>query len=104
MKGAEAREREGPPWFERAAKTRMAVLAATALGLGWLLFHGAPTALDSDLLVPRASRFTAMGATPYFAAIYTFVNVHHFLMDAVLWRRESPEARYLLARPRLTPR
>ena len=97
MKGAEAREREGPPWFERAAKTRMAWLAASALGLGWLLFHGAPTALD-DLLVPRASRFTAMGPTPWFAAIYTFVNVHHFLMDAVLWRRESPEARYLFAR------
>ena len=32
MKGAEAREREGPPWFERAAKTRMAWLAASALG------------------------------------------------------------------------
>ena len=94
MRGAEAREREGPPWFERAAKTRLAMLAAAALGLGWLFFHGAPAVLD-DLLVPRASRFTAMGPTPYFAAISTFVNVHHFLMDAVLWRRESPEARYL---------
>jgi hypothetical protein len=77
--------------------SRLALLVTSALGLGWLLFHGAPTALD-DLLVPRASRFTAMGPTPYFAAIYTFVNVHHFLMDAVLWRRESPETRYLFAR------
>ena len=29
-------------------------------------------------------------ATPYFAAIYVVVNLHHYLMDMVLWRRENP--------------
>lgn len=93
----EAREREGPPWFETSARVRVGMLAASALGLGWVLFHGAPSALD-DLLVPRRARFavSALGTTPYFAALYTFVNIHHFVMDSVIWRRENPETRYLL--------
>jgi hypothetical protein len=96
LRAGEAREREGPPWFERAASVRLAALAASALALGWLLFHGAPTALD-DLLVPRHPRASdaALGPTPYFAALYTFVNIHHFAMDSVIWRRENPETSYL---------
>jgi hypothetical protein len=95
LKGGEAREREGPPWFERSARVRLGLLAVTALGLGWVLFHGTPAALD-DFLVPRASRFTAMGATPYFAALFAVVNIHHYFMDAVIWRRENRQTRYLV--------
>jgi hypothetical protein len=97
LRANEAREREGPPWFETSARTRLGIIALSALGLGWLLFHGAPTALD-DALVPRHARLSAlpMGPTPCFAALYTFVNVHHFFMDWVIWRRENPETRYLL--------
>jgi hypothetical protein len=103
LRGSEAREREGPPWFEVSARVRLGLLAASALALGWVLFHGAPSVLD-DLLVPRRLRAlhpneAAMGPTPYFAAIYTLVNIHHFFMDAVIWRRENPETRYLLGRP-----
>ncbi len=97
LKGGEAREREGPPWFERSASVRLGLLAASALGLGWVLFHGAPAALD-DFLVPRRSRLTDMGLTPYFAALYAVVNLHHFVMDAVIWRRDNPRTRYLAAR------
>ncbi len=98
LRRGEAREREGPPWFELSAATRLGALAASALGLGWLLFHGAPSLLD-DLLVPRRlpAGLAALGPTPYFAALYTVVNVHHFFMDSVIWRRENPETRYLLA-------
>jgi len=94
LRAPEAREREGPPHFETSAKVRLGVLAVSALGLGWLLFHGAPTALD-DLFTPKRSRFTDMGPTPYFAALYAFVNIHHYLMDSVVWRRENPETRWL---------
>jgi hypothetical protein len=94
LKGNEARERQGPPWFEMSARARLGILAASAIGLGWILFHGAPTALD-DLLVPRRARFTDMGPTPYFAALYTFVNIHHYFMDAAIWRRDNPLTRYL---------
>jgi hypothetical protein len=96
LRGSEAREREGPPWFETSARVRIGLLAASALGLGWLLFHGLPSALD-DWFVPRRARLAPglLGATPCFAAIYAFVNIHHFVMDAVIWRRENPETRYL---------
>jgi hypothetical protein len=98
LKGNEAREREGPPWFERSAGVRVGALAVSALLLGWLLFHGAPAALD-DFLVPRRSRFTDLGPTPYFAAIVAFVNIHHYFMDYVIWRRDNPQTRYLFRAP-----
>jgi len=97
LKGTEAREREGPPWFERAAGARLGLLAVAALGLGWVLFHGAPSALD-DFLVPRRWRYTDMGPTPYFASLFAIVNIHHYFMDTVIWRRDNPKTRYLMAR------
>jgi hypothetical protein len=94
MRGNEAREREGPPWFEVSRAVRLGTLAVSAVGLGVVLFHAGPSVLDGGL-VARGERLSAMGGTPYFAAVYAFVNVHHFFMDWVLWRRENPETRYL---------
>jgi hypothetical protein len=104
LRASEAREREGPPWFEKAASVRLGGLAASALALGWLFFHGLPTALD-DLLVPRHPRASEamLGPTPYFAALYTFVNIHHFAMDSVIWRRDNPETRYLTPSAGIVP-
>ena len=97
LKGNEAREREGPPHFELSARTRVGVLAVSALALGWLLFHGLPTALDDLFVNKRRALEAPIGPTPWFAAIYAFVNIHHYLMDSVIWRRENPETRYLAA-------
>jgi hypothetical protein len=91
----EARERERAPFFE-ARRARLGLLAASALGLGWVLFHGAPWLLDGAL-VSRKDRWSALGPTPYFAALYTFVNLHHYFMDHVIWRRDNPLTRYLRA-------
>jgi hypothetical protein len=95
MKRNQAREREGPPWFEMAAPARLGLLAVSALGLGWILFHGAPTFLDDLLVSPREARTSGLGRTPYFAALYAFVNLHHYVMDSVAWRRDNPETRFL---------
>jgi len=99
LKGNEARAREQAPWFETSARTRLGMLAVSALALGWILFHGAPTALD-DMLVPRRPHGPAamLGPTPYFAAIYAFVNLHHYFMDFVIWRKDNPRTQYLFAR------
>jgi hypothetical protein len=96
LRGNEAREREGPPWFEVSSAVRLGTLAVSAIVLGIVLFHIAPSMLDGAL-VPRKDRGSVLGATPYFAALYTFVNIHHFFMDYVIWRRENPETRYLRA-------
>jgi hypothetical protein len=65
--------------------------------LGVVLFHLLPSALDAALIDERAARFSSLGATPYFAAIFSVVNLHHYFMDAVLWRRDNLETRYLRA-------
>ncbi len=97
MKGNEAHEREGPPHFDISARTRVGILAVSAVALGWVLFHGLPTAMDDLFIKKKVFFWEPIGTTPYFAAIYAFVNIHHYLMDAVIWRRENPETRFLHA-------
>jgi hypothetical protein len=99
MRRNEAREAEGPPAFGRPVAVRLGFLAAAALALGWLLFHGAPAYFDGILVAPRArgQEPDALGVTPFFAAFFVVVNLHHYLMDTVIWRRDTPEMRYLRA-------
>ena len=95
----EARAREGPPSFGRPAAVEVGFLAVGAIALGWLLFRGAPSFLDDAFASTAARRAVpgqGMGPTPFFAALFVFVNIHHYFMDAVIWRKGSPEARYLL--------
>jgi hypothetical protein len=96
LKGNEARERERAPFFDTAAKARLGLLAAAALGLGWVLFHGVPDLFDGAL-VSKKDRLSSLGPTPYLAAINAVVNIHHYFMDHVIWRRENPLTRYLRA-------
>jgi len=93
LKGNQARERELDPWFEPSLTARLTVLALSALALGFVLFHGAPELLD-HMLVSR-ERARVLGPTPYFAALYAFVNIHHYFMDTVIWRQDNPLTRYL---------
>jgi hypothetical protein len=97
MKRNEARESEGPPTFGRPVAVRLAFLAISSVALAWLLFRGAPEYLDG-ILVARPARGAmpdALGETPYFAAIFVIVNIHHYFMDHVIWRRENPDTRYM---------
>ncbi|MGK4001510.1 hypothetical protein WMF31_02720 [Sorangium sp. So ce1036] len=94
----EAREAEGPPSFGRPTGLRLGILAASAIGLGWVLLRGAPALLDGALVLGTSGgeAATDLGDTPYLAAIYVSVNIHHYFMDNVIWRRENPGTRYLL--------
>lgn len=97
MKRNEARAHEGPPSFGRPVAVRLGLLAVSALGLGFFLFRGLPDFLDSAF-VPRLARGAepdALGETPYFAAVFVVVNIHHYFMDHVIWRRDNPDTRYL---------
>ena len=97
MKGNEARASEGPPTFGRPAAVRLGFLAVSALGLGWLLFRGAPSFLDAAFVArpARGALPDALGETPYFAAFFVVVNIHHYFMDHVVWRRGNPDTRFL---------
>ena len=96
MKRNEARESEGPPTFGRPVAVRLGFLAVSALGLGWLLFRGLPAYLDGIFVVPRRGGVTdALGETPFFAAFFVVVNIHHYFMDNAIWRRDNPDTRFL---------
>jgi hypothetical protein len=99
LKRNEAREAEGPPLFGRPTALRLGILAVSAIALGWVLFRGVPGFLDSSLVLASTpgDRTLSLGETPYFAAIFVFVNIHHYFMDTVIWRRENPETRHLRA-------
>ena len=84
--------------FGPAPLGSVAILALLAIALGWLLFHGAPDLFDAMRLTAHRrarERVGDLGVTPYFAAFFAFVNIHHYFMDNVIWRRENPETRYL---------
>jgi hypothetical protein len=94
----QAKAAEQPPYFGPPARQRLWFLALSSVALGWLLFHGAPDLLDAVRLGQHRAahaRLGDLGATPYFAGLFAFVNIHHYFMDSVLWRRENPDTRYL---------
>jgi hypothetical protein len=97
MKRNEARAEEGPPSFGRPVAVRLGLLAFSALFLGWFLFRGAPGLLDAALVIgsSRGTATDALGKTPFLAAFFVVVNIHHYFMDYVIWRRDNPEMRYL---------
>mgnify|MGYP000010460912 CR=1 FL=1 len=96
LEGNKAREREQAPYFERSATVRLLGLAIASLGLGWFFFHIGPTIFDTLIGSRLATKqYDPIGPTPCFAALFAFVNIHHYCMDAVIWRKENPETRYL---------
>jgi hypothetical protein len=92
-RAAEQASHFGPPAYQR-----LLPLAVGALALGWILFHALPELLDGARLSAHRRARAALGdlgATPYFAALFVFVNIHHYFMDNVIWRRENPDMRFL---------
>lgn len=86
------------------ALRRLGLFFMTAVGLAWLFFHGVPDVLDGTLVASAASMglepdvsARGLGTTPYLAAFATFINIHHYFIDHVIWRRENPDLRYLRA-------
>ena len=96
----QAKAAESPPFFGPPARQRLLFLAASSVALGWLLFHGSPDLLDAARINAHRhthERLGDLGPTPYFAAFFAFVNIHHYFMDNVIWRRENPDTKYLQA-------
>jgi hypothetical protein len=98
LKRNQARDEASALEFGPPALARLWWLAAGAVALGWLLFHAAPELFDAIRISDHRrshERLGDLGPTPWFAGIFAFVNIHHYFMDNVLWRRENPDTRYL---------
>jgi hypothetical protein len=94
------------PFMSRSAGARVALLGVTAVALAWVLFHGAPELLDAALF-PHRDRLVdpgSLGVAPCVAAFFVCVNIHHYFMDYVIWRRENPETALLPLAPSPRPR
>jgi hypothetical protein len=94
-----ALEQAGPPSFKGSVGRELTLLSLSAVALGWLLLRGAPAGLDAALVAPTSglTGLDAVGPTPWLAAFTAVVNIHHYFMDSVIWRREHAETRLLVA-------
>jgi len=65
--------------------------------LGFLGFYGLPRSFDS--LVPYDRHL--LGPSMFLFAFYIFINIHHYFLDNVMWRRGNPDVQqYLFAKAR----
>lgn len=95
---ADAAERPGEGRLARfappTAALRFAAFVTIGVALGYVSFWGAPGWLAS--LVPYDQ--DVFGASLYLFVFWIFINVHHYFLDNVMWRRENPDTgRYLFA-------
>ena len=85
---------KGPAWM-RTALARLVRFVLVGGMLGGVGFWIAPHILDSVVGYDRA----VFGATLFVFIGWTFINIHHYFIDSVIWRRDNAETRrYLLAR------
>ncbi|WP_245283701.1 hypothetical protein [Bradyrhizobium sp. URHD0069] len=60
--------------------------------VGFLGFFGLPVVLD--MMVPYNKEI--FGASMFMFIFWVFINVHHYFLDNVMWRRENPDTRRYL--------
>ena len=78
----------------RSAPVRLARFVIVGTVLGALGFWIAPIFLDALTGYDRA----IFGTTLFLFIGWTFINIHHYFIDAVMWRRENADTyRHLLA-------
>lgn len=74
-------------WIPQAAIARLVRFYVIGLLLGALAFWGVPALLT--LTMDEAS--AASGFFWPFAVVWVFINVHHYLLDNVMWRKGNPD-------------
>jgi hypothetical protein len=75
---------------------RLTLFLILGILLGWLGFWGLPAWLNDAIAYDRG----IFGATALLFVFWIFINIHHYFLDNVMWRRENPEARRFLFNPR----
>jgi hypothetical protein len=74
---------------------RLAVFSLTGIALGALGFIALPNGLDAAF----SYRERVFGPTLFLFLFYIFINVHHYFLDNVMWRRGNPDIqKHLFAR------
>lgn len=85
--------RDGPAWLQTAAAGTIRFVLIGGL-LGGAGFWVAPVFLDAIAGYDR----TIFGTTMFIFIGWTFINIHHYFIDSVIWRRENTETqRFMFA-------
>jgi hypothetical protein len=71
---------------------RLALFLVLGILLGWLGFWGLPVWLNGAIAYDHG----AFGPTVFLFVFWIFINIHHYFLDNVMWRRENPETRSFL--------
>ncbi|WP_430388224.1 hypothetical protein [Dyella sp. 20L07] len=74
------------------SKLRFALFLLTGFILGYTGFWLIPEWLDGNIPYDKA----LLGTTPFFLATWVFINVHHYFIDNVIWRKDNPDTRQFL--------
>ena len=83
MKRNEAREREGHRGSRPSGRVAPGRSGGVGAGAGLAPLPRRPRGARRRRSSRAASAPSMLGPTPYFAAIYVFVNIHHYFMDTV---------------------
>ena len=70
-----------------SAWRRLALFVAAGIVLGYLGFAAAPGVLAALFSYDEA----VFGPTLFMFLLYIFINVHHYFLDNVMWRRGNPD-------------
>ncbi len=81
--------------------TNLAIFIGIGVFLGYLGFMGVPRFIDSVL--PYDKR--VFGPSLFLFMFYIFINIHHYFLDNVMWRRGNPDVqRHIFAAPNTAAR
>jgi hypothetical protein len=77
--------------------TNLAVFIAIGVALGYLGFMSVPRFIDPVLPYDKA----VFGPSLFLFMFYIFINIHHYFLDNVMWRRGNPDVQqYIFAPPK----
>ena len=92
---ASAASPPGSTIFLASTGRKFAAFMVIALVLGYLGFAGLPGLFNTYVGYDHA----IFGPTLFTFLFYIFINVHHYFLDNVMWRRENPDVRkYVFSR------
>ncbi len=96
--GAQGAASSPPPVITRllpAGWSSFLFFIAIGVLLGFLGFYGVPRSIDAFFPYDRH----VFGPSLFVFSFYIFINIHHYFLDNVMWRRGNPDVQqYIFAR------
>ena len=89
-------EETTPALPSRPIAIRFAKFVATAIVLGWVGFIGLPVVFEIGLSPDPA----VWGPSVFVFIFMMWINIHHYFIDNVIWRRDNEDVRKYLFAPR----